>query len=191
MDDTAPPSSPPADSTPRPYVDSEGRFLGIFVGALPPEGATEVDEPPLDGRQLYDLQGKSWLPLPFDREAFAAQVTRERDRRIAAGVVFDSVIYQSRATDRENIAGAAQLALMATLRGEGQAGNFFWHGGDQPFAWIAADNSLVQMDAPMVIDFAKTAAAMKQAYTMVARAIKDMDPPPADIKDDALWQLPQ
>lgn len=117
------------------------------------------------------------------------RVTAERDRRISSGVLFQGVLFQSRATDRENIAGAAQLALMATLRGDGAAGNYRWHGGDEDFVWIAEDNSLVRMDAPTVIAFAKTAAAAKQAYTMIARSLKDLDPAPDDITDDALWQL--
>ena len=163
---------------------------------------TEPTEPTEPAAPVYygEVTNGEWVDLaaPTEAERLAvekavrdAAVTVERDRRIAAGVLFNGVLFQSRATDRENIAGAAQLALMATLRGEGEEGNFLWHGGEEPFAWIAADNSLVQMDAPTVIAFAKTSAAMKQAYTMVARAIKDMDPFPADIKDDALWTLPQ
>lgn len=142
---------------------------------------------PIDRSQLITLEDKAAKA----KAEFDTLITKERDRRIAAGVLFNGVVFQSRSTDRENIAGAAQLALMATLRGEGQEGDLYWHGGEQPFAWIAADNSLVQMDAPTVIAFANTAAALKQTYTMIARGIKDMDPPPADHTDDALWMLPQ
>jgi hypothetical protein len=113
------------------------------------------------------------------------QVDEERDRRVAAGFVFNGVLFQSRPQDRENIAGAAQLALFAKLNGA-QPGDFRWHGGTSDYVWIAADNSLHLMDAATMIGFAQAAAAHHRAHIFAARAIKD-DPDNLDCTDDALW----
>lgn len=113
-------------------------------------------------------------PVPIDlaKERAARAIMTERDRRIDGGFTFGGVRYQTRPGDRENIAGAAQLALMATMTGAG-AGDLRWHGGDSDFVWIAEDNSEVAMDAPTVIAFAKAAAEMKSACIFHAKALKE------------------
>lgn len=116
----------------------------------------------------------------------ATDVDAERDRRIDAGVEFQSVIFQSRATDRENIAGAAQLGFMAIVGGA-QPGDLRWSNPDQDFAWISSDNSLVPMDAQTVVAFGKAATERKQALIFAARQLKDMEPIPADYTDDKWW----
>lgn len=120
------------------------------------------------------------------RLAFEDSVTRERDRRIAAGFVFDGKLYQSRATDRENIMGNAQLAFMA-VTGGAEAGNLRWADATADFSWIAADNTLVPMDAPTMLAFAKASAAQKARLIFKAREIKDIAPQPTDVTDDKLW----
>lgn len=116
----------------------------------------------------------------------AANVDAERDRRMDAGVVFRGVKYQSRPTDRENIAGAAQLAFMAIVGGA-QEGDLRWSDSAKDFAWIAADNSLVPMDAATVVEFGKMAAARKQALIYAARQLKDKAAIPSDYADDKWW----
>lgn len=116
----------------------------------------------------------------------ATDVDAERDRRIDAGVEFQGVLFQSRMTDRENIAGAAQLGFMAVLAGA-EAGNLRWSNPNQDFAWIASDNSLVPMDAQTVVAFGKAAAERKQALIFAARQLKDMESIPADYTDDKWW----
>lgn len=116
----------------------------------------------------------------------AADVDRERDDRIAAGFVFAGKLYQSRPEDRENIAGASVAALAAIGAGA-QPGDLRWHGGDSDFVWIAADNSLTPMDAQAMFVFGHAAMAHKQAMIFAARAIKDIDPIPADYADDQRW----
>jgi hypothetical protein len=150
-------------------------------------GYWPVVEADLDAPEV-DAEGRRYLvppppPPPIQPEA----VTAERDRRMDAGLSFAGHRYQSRPGDRENIAGAAQLAFMAIVNGAGGSGDLRWADADNDFVWIAEDNSLVPMDAPTVIAFAKAAAGYKQALTMTARAIKDMDPIPASFADDALW----
>lgn len=116
----------------------------------------------------------------------AAAVDAERDRRIDAGVEFKGVMFQSRATDRENVAGAAQLGFMAMVGGA-QLGDLRWSNPEQDFAWIASDNTLVAMDAQTVVAFGKAAAERKQALIFAAREIKDLVPIPTDYADDKWW----
>ena len=138
--------------------------------------------------QAVRWDGDAWVvdELPPQPAPGPEMVTAERDRRIDAGIVFSGHRFQSRSGDRENIAGAAQLAFMAIVAGA-QPGDLRWADSDNDFVWIAEDNSLVPMDAPTVIAFAKTAAGYKQALTMTARAIKDIDPIPDSFAEDALW----
>lgn len=118
------------------------------------------------------------------------QVDAERNRRIDDGIEFEGVRYQTRQTevhtDRENIAGMAQLAFMAIVGGAVE-GDLRWANPDEDFAWIAEDNSLVPMDAPTVVAFGKAAAARKLQLIQAARALKDMDPIPVDYTDDKWW----
>ncbi|WP_422402568.1 hypothetical protein [Pseudomonas sp. GZD-209] len=116
----------------------------------------------------------------------ASEVDAERDRRIDAGVMFQGVMYQSRATDRENIAGAAQLGFMAVVAGA-QPGDLRWSNPGEDYAWIATDNSLVRMDAQTVVAFGKVAAERKQMLVFAGRDLKDSSPIPVDYADDKWW----
>lgn len=113
-------------------------------------------------------------------------VDRERDRRIDSGIEFQGVMFQSRATDRENIAGAAQLGFMAVVAGA-KAGDLRWSNPEQDFTWIASDNRPVPMDAQTVVAFGKELAERKQALIFAARQLKDMKEIPADFTDDKWW----
>ncbi|WP_065945736.1 DUF4376 domain-containing protein [Pseudomonas sp. 24 R 17] len=120
--------------------------------------------------------------LPPTRE----QIDAERDRRIDAGVTFDGVLYQSKTTDRENIAGAAQMAFMAVVAGV-QPGDLRWSNPDQDFAWICAENTLVPMDAQTVVEFGRTAALRKSELIYAGRALKDLPEIPENFTDDVWW----
>ncbi|MBI1620164.1 DUF4376 domain-containing protein [Aquamicrobium zhengzhouense] len=113
-------------------------------------------------------------------------IDAERDRRIAAGFIFEEKLYQSRPEDRENMAGASVAALAAMVSGS-EPGDYRWHSGDSDFVWIAEDNSLTLMDAQTMFALGQTAMAHKQAHIFAARALKDADPIPADYTDDAYW----
>lgn len=135
-------------------------------------------EPPMSQQ---DFDALDWPIVTSD------EVDMERDRRISAGFVFAGKLYQSRPEDRENIAGASTAALAALVNGA-QPGDYRWHGGDSDFCWIAADNSLTPMDAQTVFALGQAAMAHKQAHIFAARAVKDMEPIPADFADNAYWQ---
>jgi len=46
------------------YVDAEGRYLGGYSGAEPPEGAISVPHAPDDARQVWD--GAQWGVVPAE-----------------------------------------------------------------------------------------------------------------------------
>lgn len=125
-------------------------------------------------------------PMEHPKAVSASQVDSERDRRIDAGVTFGGVLYQSKTTDRENIAGAAQMAFMAVVGGA-QPGNLRWSNPDQDFAWICAENTLVPMDAQTVVEFGRAAALRKSDLIYAGRALKDMPEIPENFTDDAWW----
>ena len=110
-------------------------------------------------------------PLADLRAAASASVMALRDARIAGGFTFQGVPYQTRDEDRENIAGAAQLAFMALVAGA-KPGDLRWADAARDFAWIAADNGLVTMDAMTVVAFGKAAAAFKQGCIFAAFMLK-------------------
>jgi hypothetical protein len=140
----------------------------------PPAGHVQVGAPRWEKQgdlvvEIFDVQPIAIEGLRAEKKA---AIAAKRDATINAGFTFVGVRFQTRPDDRENIAGAAQLAAMAIAAGAPQ-GYLRWHGGESDFAWIAEDNSLVPMDAYMVIGFAKAIAAFKSACIFYARALKD------------------
>lgn len=120
------------------------------------------------------------------RPVTSTEVDSERDLRLSSDVEFQGTLFQSRPIDRERITEAAQLAFMAVASGA-RPGDLRWLDPGQDFTWIAADNTLVPMDAPTVVAFAKTMAARTQALVLAGRRLKDMDAIPSDYTDDKWW----
>jgi len=116
----------------------------------------------------------------------SGDVDIERDHRLASAIEFQGALFQSRSIDRERITEAAQLAFMAVASGA-KPGDLRWLEPEQDFTWIAADNTLVPMDAPTVVAFAKAMAARTQALVLAGRRLKDMDVIPSDYTDDKWW----
>ncbi|QEE47492.1 DUF4376 domain-containing protein [Rhizobium sp. WL3] len=115
-----------------------------------------------------------------------SEVNAERNRRIHAGFLFNGKIYAFDPSSKQRVTGAGTLAGFAIASGA-QPGNTIWHGGQQPFRWIADDNSLTEMDAQTCFAFAQAAAAHEEAHIFAARAIKDMSPIPADYASNGYW----
>lgn len=160
-------------------VIESGVVANIIVAPaeFSPPGKTLV--PALNAQVGWLWDGEAFTPPepePVDLGALkadlCAQIDAERDRRTDAGFEFRSVRYQSRPSDRENIAGAAVAALGAMVAGA-QPGDLRWHGAGSDFTWIAEDNSLIPMDAQTVYAFGQAAMAHKQGLIFEARAIKD------------------
>jgi hypothetical protein len=112
-------------------------------------------------------------PLEERKAALLAQVNTERDTRIRSPFTFNGTPFDYDAESQKRITGAASLAGFAMTLGGKLPGDLLWHGGDTPFTWIAADNSLVQMDAPTTFALGQAAAAWESAHIFVARALKD------------------
>jgi hypothetical protein len=117
----------------------------------------------------------------------SAMVNAERDRRTDEGFTFNGTVFQSRPADRENIAGAYSSAQTAILIGGAQVGDLRWHGGATDFVWIAADDSLVTMDAQTMLAFGQAALNHKSAHIFAASAIKAMSPIPAGFATHVIW----
>lgn len=124
----------------------------------------------------------------FDpNQTFPEYVTDERNRRLKTvtynGVVFD--FCDGKGSD-VNIAGAGTMALSAILAGA-QSGDLRWFAPDRDFVWIAADNTLVPMDAQTTLAFAKHAGTWKESLIRAARVLKDQNPIPLDYQSNAYW----
>lgn len=132
---------------------------------------------------LYD--GATFTP-PEPDPITKEQVNAERDRRIAAGFMWNGKTFQSDRDSRENIAGAATSAVSFIVSG-GSPDEVYWQSPDVPFVWIAMDNAEVQMTPAQVIDFGNTAMAHKKAHIFAARTLKDMLEIPSDYTDDKYW----
>lgn len=132
----------------------------------------------------YDLVT---TPEPPPAALTTADVDAERDRRMFSMFMFQGRPFGADRDSLQRISGAATLAGLAMGAGA-EAGNLYWHGGELPFAWIAGDNDIVEMDAPTAFAFGQAAAAHVTAHIFAARAIKDLAPNiPADFADNANW----
>lgn len=110
--------------------------------------------------------------LPPTSDEICREIDAERDARIDGGFTFGAHTYQSRPSDRENVMGAAQLAL-AYLGSGGDPLSLRWANPDADFVWIAADNQAVPLTAADVVALFQAGVAFKSALTFYARAMKD------------------
>lgn len=142
-------------------------------------------------RSFGPLPGDDVDPQPLPAVT-GAMVDAERDRRISAGFEFAGVLYQSRlptmnhAGDWDVFSGKALEAFIA-VSGGAQPGDLRWSDPDSDFAWIAADNSRVPMDAQTVIELCKAASAHRSRHTFAGSDLKAMSPIPQDYADDKYW----
>lgn len=123
-----------------------------------------------------------------NRPGSPMEVDVERDRRLAT-MSFDGAVFQSGPSSLGKIDSFGNKAT-AAVQGGSAAGDLLWFDPDNDFVWIAADNSLVPMDAPTMVEFANAASAWLHAHTLAARALKDSDPVPNDFAADSYWPEP-
>jgi hypothetical protein len=164
---------------------------------------SNLDHPVGEGRQLIDASTGNigWLyvdgqlvepEVERPRDELAKAIDLERDRRISAGFDFNGTKYQSRLPDAsrsgdwEVFSGKALEALIAVIGGA-QPGDLRWSDPAEDFAWIAADNSRVAMDAQTVIALGKAASAHRSAHTFAGSDLKAMQPIPTDYTDNKWW----
>lgn len=116
----------------------------------------------------------------------SADVDAERDRRMRGIFLFNGRHYDCDPTSLQRITGAAALAGFF-LAGGGSPTDVYWHGGTEPFAWIAHDNQIEVMDAQTVFAFGRAAAENETLHIFAARALKNMTPIPQNFADNAFW----
>ncbi|WIY25071.1 DUF4376 domain-containing protein [Parasedimentitalea psychrophila] len=114
------------------------------------------------------------------------EVDEERDRRITAGFTFQGHVFDCDAASRQNISGAATLAIGAMASGA-LAGDLRWHGAADDFAWLSQNNAAVPMDSQTVFAFGAAAAEHVRLHVFAARVVKDMALIPNDYQDDSYW----
>jgi len=123
---------------------------------------------------------------PYESPPSVEAVNEERDRRLQLDFEFQGVMFQRDDVSMKRITGAASLAGFAMGQGA-VAGNYLWHGGPNPFTWIASDNSLIQMDAPTTFAFGQAAAAIETSIIFAAKTLRETNPIPTDYTNDAYW----
>lgn len=104
--------------------------------------------------------------------AIKSRIDKMRDARIDGGFSWNEMRFQSRPSDRENIMGAAQLA-MGFIAAGGDPSSLRWANPDADFEWILADNGRTNMGALDVIALFQAGVAFKSEQTFYARALKD------------------
>lgn len=124
---------------------------------------------------------------PPTGEELASSVDAMRDARIDGGFEWNGSRFQSRPSDRENVMGAATLA-MAYMAGGGDPESLRWANPEADFVWITADNSVVPMTAEATVALFQAGVAFKSALTFYARGLKDAliaaeDPSTVNIND--------
>lgn len=183
----------PETSFPEPLQPHQVAHLGY----LPVEADPEPELRPGEQLQRGPLRlenGRiiaSWIVQPAPAPQ-PSDVDTERDRRISAGFMFQGVRYQSRLPagnqpgDWDVFSGKALEALIAIMAGA-QPGDLRWSDPAADFAWIAADNTRVPMDAQTVIELGKAAAAHRSAHTFAGSDLKALATIPADYTANQWW----
>lgn len=123
-----------------------------------------------------------------DRSLLCPGVDTERDRRLEVGFMFQGNVYQARPKDLTNFTALGADARFAMMAGA-QAGNYRWADPSQDFGWITADNTIVPMDAPTMVELSTAAKLFVTSHTFTCRAIKDqiLAGMELDITDNSLW----
>lgn len=125
--------------------------------------------------------------VPESTVPTSADVDVERDRRINAGIIFNGILFQSDAVSRNN-ANSYTLTLLSYLfGGSATVGDFYWHGGPNPFSWTTANNSVYVMDAYVMRDFINALNDHFAILTLSATRIKQLPGIPLDYTEDVHW----
>lgn len=165
------------------YAVIENNTVTNIAEASVPLGENWIETENAKKGDIWD--GEAFTP-PAPPAPTAADVNAERDRRLPLDFEFNGKMYQRDAVSIARISGAGALALGAIVQGA-QPGNLLWHGRDTPFVWIASDDSLTTMDAQTCFAFGAAAAAVETEIIFAAKALRGLDPIPANFADDEYW----
>ncbi len=176
------------------FHDAQMNVLSLAYGdpeMIPADAGPYIEMPDQEfqtllGLKIIDNQVVRDTGDASYQDSLRRRIDIERDRRMKAGFLFGGVAYDFDDASKARITGMATLAGFAMGQGA-QAGNYHWHGGTDPFVWIASDNSFVPMDAPTCFAFGQAAAAHEIAFIFAARLLKDMVPVPENFTDPLYW----
>ncbi|SDE89928.1 phage tail assembly chaperone [Limimaricola pyoseonensis] len=127
------------------------------------------------------------LDLPSLTEGLKRElVNTVRDWKIEVGFTWRGVAYQYDETSKLRMSGQSVEAKQAIDDGA-VPGDLHWCDPDQPFGWIAADNSVTPMDAHECFAFCRAAGAYERAYVFAGVSLKNMTPLPEDWIDGPYW----
>ena len=147
------------------------------------EAGTAQEIEPLEVQTFGGVLG---LTEEMSESIVRRRINQERDRRIFAGFEFEGKGFDYDAVSKSRITGAATLAGFAQVNGA-VVDDLTWHGGSEPFTWIAQDNSLVTMDAQTCFAFGEAAANHESDHIFAALALKNSEVPVEDFADDTHW----
>lgn len=151
---------------------------GAYVAEWPSDRMTRI----LNEQELGDVLRQYGLRGPV---AAAVDVDAERDRRVAL-MAFNGKTYDCDKTSLRRIDTAKTNALAAIINGA-QLADLRWADPNIDFAWIAHDNSATPMDAQTCLAFGMAAASWEGRHIVAARALKNMNPIPADYATNAAY----
>lgn len=124
-----------------------------------------------DELAAHDIVRTEVPASPMTVEEFGVLVNAMRDARISGGMTYLNKRFQTRATDRENIVGMADLARDAIAAGA-LPDDYRWLDPDEDFEWILEDNTTLKMDAHQVVGLKMRGIAFKSATTRHAFGLK-------------------
>lgn len=158
-------------------ADEDQMAPGEFI--LPAFSVTVPPPAPQTGKiQAWDGTAWGYIDLAPDVDpvieapSVSLAVNAERDRRLALGVLFEAVAFQTDETAIANITGASTGAITAIVSGA-QHGDLRWADASRDFGWIATDNTVMPMDAFTMIEFGKVAMSYVFNVRLSARDLKD------------------
>lgn len=133
---------------------------------------------------VMDEDVPSYTEPPAD--VLRNQINEERNRRLKLPFAFNGSTFDADSESLQRISGMASLAGLSILTGAAP-GDLRWHGGVTDFAWITAQNTLMQLDAFQMLALGKAAAGHVSSIIFAAKALRDMAEPPSNFTADIHW----
>lgn len=121
--------------------------------------------------------------------ATTADVDAERDRRLSAGFAYQGKLIQADLGSQTALNVFGQRAVVAVDNGA-LPGDLRWADAAKDFAWIAADNSMLPLDAPSMVEMQRMASAFLDRTRTAARRLKDRiaaGEHVLDVSEASLW----
>ena len=174
------------------YDEQTGNVLSAFTcdpRFLDPEETNFIEVPEQTFSSLAGLRvvnGELVLDNTSStyQEELRVKINIERDRRIRDTFVFEGKLYGFDSESKARILGASLLA--STKLGSPLESSLYW-AGNEPFGWIASDNTVVPMTAATCFDFGQAALAHERQLIFKAYTLKSMSPIPSNFVDDTYW----